>query len=67
MKYTHIEELISILYDFVDSTLMVHCMNVTHPTGPKMYIQTTNIFYVNVYFTFDIPGGPKGMVVPREA
>ena len=35
MKYRHTEVLISILYDFVDSTLTVHCMHVTHPTGPK--------------------------------
>ena len=36
MKYRHIEELISILYDFVDSTLMVHCMHATHPAGPNV-------------------------------
>ena len=32
-----------------------------------MYIQTTKILYVNVHFTFGIPGGPKEMVVPWEA
>ena len=60
MKYRRIEELISILYDFVDSTL-------DSPRRTKMYVQTNNILNVNVYFTFDIRGGPKGMVVPREA
>ena len=69
MKYRYIEELISILYDFVDSTLMVHVLYACDaPHRTKMYnVQTTNILYVNVYFTFGIPGGPKGTVVPREA
>ena len=35
MKYRHIEEMISILYDSVDATLMVHCLHATHAAGKK--------------------------------